>query len=187
MATPQPKKSLSSVQMGQLKARATASTGQSSSSRVPIRARAGDCQTCQVSRSTAWTIAPTHFSVSRAGPGGIPRLSRIAGRCSRASPKTESGARKSTLPAYWVRRSRTLEPRTARIRMFASRTSTISSFDPAGFDEPVGSRPLFLLLRFQLRRSSAARFRQPDEERRDRPGRAKVWWGGKCRWWHHGV
>src|SRR5580765_2516330 len=58
-----------------------------------------------------------------AGSIGIPRRSRILGRCSRASWKAVSGARNSICPAYLRSRESTRDPSTARIRIFASKTS----------------------------------------------------------------
>jgi hypothetical protein len=56
------------------------------------------------------------------------RLSRIPGRCSRASAKAVSGAKNRTLAECASRISRTRLPRTARISTFASRI-TISGAD----------------------------------------------------------
>src|SRR5579863_1409694 len=55
---------------------------------------------------------------------GTPRLPRIKGRCSRASAQAVSGAKRSTAAPYFTIRLRTRTPKTARIRIFASTTST---------------------------------------------------------------
>src|SRR5689334_1452922 len=56
VATPQPKKSVSSVQIGQARARAVAGTGQSSSSRFSMRSCATTSKEAYVSAST---VCPT--------------------------------------------------------------------------------------------------------------------------------
>jgi hypothetical protein len=68
------------------------------------------------------------IQISIGGATGTLRRARIAGRDSRASSKAVSGAKNSTCAAYLRNKKSTRAPSTARIRIFASRTSTGQPF-----------------------------------------------------------
>jgi hypothetical protein len=91
VATPHPKKSVSSVQMGQPSANAAARIGQSSGSRWPSRSRASTSNSPQTSLPIVSTRRPQVYKKASACPGSLPRLITSAGRCSSASAKATSG------------------------------------------------------------------------------------------------
>lgn len=118
-----PKKSLSSVQIGQSSSIATARTGQSSGSRW-IRARASSLMSRKASSGTAATMLRNWFRNANAGSIWATRSNLVstAGRCSSASSKAMSGAKKSTGSAWLTSVSLTRRPSAARIKMLASMT-----------------------------------------------------------------
>ena len=125
VATPQPKKSVSSIQIGHASANAAARIGQSSGSRCPRRSRATDSNSpydsiriCSVKR-----LNPRNNA--NAFSGSPPRLMTSAGKFSSASAYAISGTKyvKSSQCVSMMLRTRV--PRTARTRILASRTSAL--------------------------------------------------------------
>jgi len=116
VAAPQPKKSVSSVQIGQPRDKAAARIGQSSGSRAPRRFRASASKSAWRSRLTmvpSPVIARSRFTAFAGSP---PRLT------------TSAGMRKEMVSAWDSRILRTRFPSIARMRMLASNTSALAGF-----------------------------------------------------------
>jgi hypothetical protein len=122
-ATPVPKKSASSVHTGHASPSAVASIGQSLSSRPRNRCRASLSKFAYSSGATGSMKFRKYSSDAETSAWGLPRLFKRRGKYFSASSKATSGAKKRTPWLAYVSMScRTRRPRTARMRMFASRT-----------------------------------------------------------------
>jgi hypothetical protein len=151
VATPVPKKSASSVQIGHSSASAVASTGQSFSSRFFNRLREIASNRLRISALMQPIKIVNLSSTAIADSGWMFLFSRISGRCSRASAKALSGAINRTLVKQVSRISRTRfrEPRepicshrapTSHMRAFRRlRRTSLNSFTSSSSVEPLAA------------------------------------------------
>lgn len=124
VATPHPMKSVSSVQIGHASARAAARMGQSSGSRVPSRCRASALNRDET-RGQRWPRSGNGRENCHCLAGSLPRFAIKEARCSSASAYVVSGTKNEMSSAWASKMPRTRLPGTARIKMFASRTSDL--------------------------------------------------------------